>query len=158
MSIEREPSRKGSVMQREGLFRLNSIAKRYGATTALRGVSLTVDRGEVIGLIGANGAGKSTLTRVVSGVSLPDAGELFHDGRRIDFAAYSPAVASRLGMRVVYQDLSLCTNLSVFENFSVEQHFAVARGFGWRKRAQADVLHALDDLFPGHDIDPRAHL
>ena len=145
-------------MERENLFALNSVAKRYGATTALREVSLTVDRGEVIGLIGANGAGKSTLTRVVSGVSLPDRGELFHDGRRIDFAAYSPAVASRLGIRVVYQDLSLCTNLSVFENFSVEQHFAVAKGFGWRKRAQADVQRALDGLFPGHDIEPRAQL
>ena len=145
-------------MERKNLFALNSIAKRYGATTALREVSLTVDRGEVIGLIGANGAGKSTLTRVVSGVSLPDAGELFHDGRQIDFAVYSPAVASRLGIRVVYQDLSLCTNLSVFENFSVEQHFAVAKGFGWRKRALADVRRALDGLFPGHDIDPRAQL
>jgi len=145
-------------MERENLFGLNSVAKRYGATTALREVSLTVDRGEVIGLIGANGAGKSTLTRVVSGVTLPDSGELFHDGHLIDLAAYSPTVASQLGIRVVYQDLSLCTNLSVFENFCVEQHFTVAKGFGWRKRALADTQRALDDLFPGHDIDPRARL
>src|SRR5215472_7815726 len=145
-------------MEQESLFGLNSVAKRYGATTALRGVSLTVDRGEIIGLIGANGAGKSTLTRVISGVSLPDSGELFHDGDLIDLAAYSPAVAIRLGIRVVYQDLSLCTNLSVFENFCVEQHFVLAKGFGWRKRALADTQRALDDLFPGHDIDPRAQL
>jgi ribose transport system ATP-binding protein len=145
-------------MKRENLFGLNSVAKRYGATTALREVSLTVDRGEVIGLIGANGAGKSTLTRVLSGVTLPDSGELFHDGHLIDLAAYSPAVARRLGIRVVYQDLSLCTNLSVFENFCVEQHFAVAKGFGWRKGGLADTQRALDDLFPGHDIDSRAQL
>jgi ribose transport system ATP-binding protein len=145
-------------MEREKLFGLNSVAKRYGATTALREVSLTVDRGEVIGLIGANGAGKSTLTRVISGVSLPDSGELFHDGRLIDLAAYSPAVASRLGIRVVYQDLSLCTNLSVFENFWVEQRLPLSGGFGWRRRALAETQRALDDLFPGHDIDPRAHL
>src|SRR5258708_10645979 len=145
-------------MERENLFGLNSVAKRYGATTALREVSLSDDGGEVIGLIGANGAGKSTLTRVVSGVTLPDSGELFHDGHLIDLAAYSPTVASQLGIRVVYQDLSLCTNLSVFENFCVEQHFTVAKGFGWRKRALADTQRALDDLFPGHDIDPRARL
>ena len=145
-------------MERENLFGLNSVARRYGATAALREVSLTVDRGEVIGLIGANGAGKSTLTRIISGVSLPDSGELYHDGHLIDLAAYSPAVASRLGIRVVYQDLSLCTNLSVFENFCVEQHFALAKGFGWRKRALADTQRALDDLFPGHEIDPRAQL
>ena len=145
-------------MARENLFGLNSITKRYGATTALREVSLIVDLGEVIGLIGANGAGKSTLTRVVAGVSLPDSGELFHDGHLIDLAAYSPTVARRLGIRVVYQDLSLCTNLSVFENFSLEQHFTVAKGFGWRKRALADTQRALDDLFPGHDIDPSARV
>jgi ribose transport system ATP-binding protein len=145
-------------MKRDNLFGLNSIAKRYGATTALREVSLTVDRGEVIGLVGANGAGKSTLTRVVSGVTLPDSGQLFHDGHRIDLADYSPAVARRLGIRVVYQDLSLCTNLSVFENFCLEQHFAVGKGFGWRKRGLADTQRALDELFPDHDIDPRAQL
>lgn len=145
-------------MEREKLFQLNSITKRYGATTALREVSLTVDIGEVIGLIGANGAGKSTLTRVVSGVTFPDSGELFHDGHLIDLAAYSPMVASQLGVRVVYQDLSLCTNLSVFENFCIEQHFTVTEGFGWRKRALIGALRALDDLLPGHDIDPRARV
>jgi ribose transport system ATP-binding protein len=145
-------------MQRESLFRLDSIAKRYGATTALKGVSLALDRGEVIGLIGANGAGKSTLTRIVCGVTRPDSGELFHDGQAIDLAGYSPMVASRAGIRVVYQDLSLCTNLSVFENFCLEQHFGVAKGFRWRQHARADTQHALDNLFPGHDIDPSARL
>jgi ribose transport system ATP-binding protein len=145
-------------MEREEVFGLNSIAKRYGATNALRGVTLNVIRGEVIGLIGANGAGKSTLTRILSGVTLPTSGELVHDGQPIDLAVYSPAVAIRLGIRVVYQDLSLCTNLSVFENFWVEQHLALGGGFGWRKRALANTQRALDDVFPGHDIDPRARL
>jgi ribose transport system ATP-binding protein len=145
-------------MEREKLFGLNSIAKRYGATSALRGVTLKVIRGEVIGLIGANGAGKSTLTRILSGVTLPDSGELVHDGHPINLAAYSPAVASRLGVRVVYQELSLCTNLSVFENFWLEQHLALVGGFGWRRRALGKTQRALDDVFPGHDIDPRARL
>ena len=142
----------------EHLFGLSSIAKRYGATNALKGVSLTVNRGEVIGLIGANGAGKSTVTRILAGVTFPDSGELFHDGRLINPSAYSPAVASRLGIRVVYQELSLCTNLSVFENFWVEQHLAIGGGIGWRKRALTATQRALDDIFPGHDIDPRVRL
>jgi ribose transport system ATP-binding protein len=145
-------------MKRENLFGLNSITKRYGATTALREVSLSVYSGEVIGLIGANGAGKSTLTRIVSGVTLPDSGQLFHDGHPIDLTAYSHAVARRLGIRVVYQDLSLCTNLSVFENFCLEQHFEGVKGFAWRKHGLADTERALDQLFPDHDIDPRTQL
>jgi ribose transport system ATP-binding protein len=145
-------------MEREKLFQLNSVTKRYGATTALREVSLTIDTGEVIGLIGANGAGKSTLTRVISGVTLPDSGEIFHDDHLIDLTGYSPKIARQLGTQVVYQDLSLCTNLSVFENFFIEQHSTVATGFGWRKRVLVDAQHALDDLFPGHDVDPRARI
>ena len=65
------------------LFELRGVSKTYGATTALRDVSLATHAGEVIGLIGANGAGKSTLTRVFSGVTLPDAGELLHQGRPV---------------------------------------------------------------------------
>ncbi len=140
------------------MFELRSVTKRYGATTALRDVSFTIDAGEVIGLIGANGAGKSTLTRIVSGVTLPDSGHLFHDGQPIDFSTFSPAAASRLGIRVVYQDLSLCTNLSVYENFYIEQHATVPGGFGWRRSMLAKTQGALDTLFPGHEINPRTRL
>ena len=57
------------------------ITKRYGPVVALRGVSLALDYGEVLGLVGDNGAGKSTLISIISGVARPDSGEIRVDGR-----------------------------------------------------------------------------
>jgi ribose transport system ATP-binding protein len=140
------------------VFALRGVTKTYGATTALHDVSLATHAGEVVGLIGANGAGKSTLTRVLSGVTLPDAGELLHAGARVPLATYAPAGASALGVRVVYQELSLCTNLDVCENFYVEQHATLGPVRGWRRRMFQIAQGALDEVFPGHGIDPRTRL
>ena len=136
------------------LFELRGVSKTYGATTALRDVSLATHAGEVIGLIGANGAGKSTLTRVFSGVTLPDAGELLHQGRPVVLGAYGPSGASQRGVRVVYQELSLCTNLDVCENFYLEQHANFREARRWRKAFLRTAEEALEEVFPGAGIDP----
>ena len=145
-------------MVQASLFELRGITKTYGATTALKDVSVVIRPGEIIGLIGANGAGKSTLTRVISGVTLPNAGELFREGDTIHLGSYTPAAASRMGVRVVYQELSLCTNLTVLENFYVEQHATIRTGRGWRKTVLEKTQRALDEVFPAHGIDPRTPL
>ena len=145
-------------MEQRSLFELRAITKTYGATTALRDVSVAIRPGEITGLIGANGAGKSTLTRVISGVTLPNAGELLREGLPIHLASYTPAAASRLGVRVVYQELSLCTNLTVLENFYLEQHAAIRNVRRWRKDVLKKTRGALDDVFPDHGIDPKTSL
>lgn len=145
-------------MEQKSLFELRAITKTYGATTALKDVSVKIRPGEIIGLIGANGAGKSTLTRVVSGVTFPNAGELFREGVPIHLGSYTPAAASQMGVRVVYQELSLCTNLNVSENFYVEQHATIRMAWGWRKHAHEKTRKALDDVFPDHGIDPNDRL
>jgi D-xylose transport system ATP-binding protein len=97
------------------LLELRNIRKSFGAIEALRDVSFTVDRGEVVALLGDNGAGKSTLVKMISGGLAPTGGEIMIDGSPRAFA--SPLDAKRAGIETVYQDLSLCTNVDVVANF-----------------------------------------
>lgn len=93
---------------------MRSIRKSFGAVQALRGVDLTLYRGEVLGLVGDNAAGKSTLMKVLSGAYLPDTGEIFIEGERK--AITKPEEARRLGIEMVYQDFALADNLDVAAN------------------------------------------
>lgn len=135
------------------LLEAEDIVKRYGATVAVDGTSIVIEPGEVVGLVGANGAGKSTLMRILSGVTHPDSGVLRVEGNPIQFSHYSPSAAKRFGLRVVYQELSLCTNLTVCENFFIEQA-RLFRGLRWRRKAREAARDALAAVFPGNDIDP----
>jgi D-xylose transport system ATP-binding protein len=97
------------------LLELRNIRKSFGAIEALRDVSFSVDRGEVVALLGDNGAGKSTLVKMISGGLAPTSGEIIFDGSTRAFA--SPLEAKQAGVETVYQDLSLCTNVDVVANF-----------------------------------------
>lgn len=99
----------------DALLRLENIQKRFGAIEALRGISMTVGRGEIIALLGDNGAGKSTLVKIISGGEQATAGRVFFEGQERRFT--SPAEAKAAGIETVYQDLSLCTNVDVVANF-----------------------------------------
>jgi simple sugar transport system ATP-binding protein len=95
-------------------LRLDGITKHFGAIEALTDVSLSIEPGEVIGLMGDNGAGKSTLVKVIAGNFAPTSGELHVGDKRVDF--HKPLDAQRAGIEVVYQDLALCNNLSAASN------------------------------------------
>ena len=99
----------------EPLLVLDNITKNFGAVQALRGISFTIGRGEVVALLGDNGAGKSTLVKIISGGLEPTSGSMSFEGRA--FQARSPAEAKAAGIETVYQDLSLCTNIDVVGNF-----------------------------------------
>ena len=90
------------------------IAKAYGGVKALKGVSLTLDAGEVHGLVGANGAGKSTLIRILAGLAHADAGEVAIDGNTV--ALGNPARATELGMNFIHQELAFVPGMTVLEN------------------------------------------
>lgn len=93
---------------------LHDIKKKFGATQALRGVSLSVDAGTIHALIGVNGAGKSTLMRILSGAERADSGGIQIDSRPFD--APTPLSARQAGIAMIYQELALAGHLSVAEN------------------------------------------
>ena len=95
-------------------LRADNIVKRFGAVTALDGVSLTLRQGEILGILGDNGAGKSTLIKILTGYQPPSSGRLVIDGR--DVALGSVDHARSLGIECVYQDLALANSLSVYHN------------------------------------------
>jgi ABC-type sugar transport system ATPase subunit len=98
----------------ENLLRINNLTKRFGGLTAVNSVSMDVNIGEGIGLLGDNGAGKSTLIKMVSGVYKPDDGEMFFAGQKVDFS--TPRDARDMGIETIYQDLALAENLDVGAN------------------------------------------
>ncbi len=96
------------------LVELRNITKSYGPVQSLRGVDLTLRRGEVLGLVGDNGAGKSTLMKVLAGAVQHDGGEIRVHGRSVRFSSPADAQAEKIG--IVYQDLALCDTLDVASN------------------------------------------
>jgi len=122
---------------------MRDIAKRFGPTVALDGVSIRVMPGEVHALVGQNGAGKSTLMKTLSGAHSPDSGEMFLDGKR--YAPRHPLEGRKLGVAMIYQELSLAPHLSVMENVLLGMEPATLGFLHWadmRRRAQ-DALAML---------------
>lgn len=96
------------------LLRVERISKAFPGVQALSDVTLEVQRGEILALVGENGAGKSTLIHILAGAYRPDAGRIFLDGREI--MLHSTHESEQAGISVVFQELSLVPNLSVAEN------------------------------------------
>ena len=133
---------------------MRGISKTYGATQANDCIDLDLSPGEVIGLVGGNGAGKSTLMKVLCGVVPATSGNILFDGAHTQ--NHDALTAQKHGIRMVHQELSLCTNLTVAENFFVEAPDDARHLPGWRRPFRARAAAALERVFPGHGIDPDA--
>ena len=96
------------------ILEVRNISKRFGATQALSGISLSFSAGAVHAVVGENGAGKSTLMNVIGGVHMADAGEIHLGGRQVFIR--SPHDALRMGIGFVHQEITLCQHMSVAEN------------------------------------------
>jgi D-xylose transport system ATP-binding protein len=121
------------------LLVLEGITKNFGAIEALKGISFSMQGGEVVALLGDNGAGKSTLVKIISGGLEASGGRMLYEGREVSFS--SPAEAKAAGIETVYQDLSLCTNVDVVANFFMGREI-VKRYFGipvLQERAMAEA-------------------
>jgi simple sugar transport system ATP-binding protein len=108
------PDGKAPSAEAEDVLRVEHIAKRFGAVTALSDINLHLRRGEVLGLLGDNGAGKSTLIKIICGFHPPDAGRILLRGEEVTLRSVDHARS--LGIDVVYQDLGLINQLSVYHN------------------------------------------
>jgi ABC-type sugar transport system ATPase subunit len=96
------------------IFQAVDVAKSYGGVNALRGVSLDIRPGEILGLCGENGSGKSTLLKIISGQIQPTSGALFLDGKEVNFR--NPNDALKNGISAVTQERTLAPDLTVAEN------------------------------------------
>ena len=121
------------------LIEIKDLVKKFGAFTALNGVSLDVYPGEVHALLGDNGAGKSTLIKVLSGVHPATSGEIRVDGNSVNFE--SPREASDAGIGTVYQDLALNALTSVTRNFFLGRE--IKKGPGPFALMQMDEMNAI---------------
>jgi branched-chain amino acid transport system ATP-binding protein len=130
------------------LLELNDVAVLYGEIEAVHGISIAVEPGEVVTLLGSNGAGKSTTLRVISGLVRPAAGEILLDGASI--VGLSPEQIARRGIAHVPEGRRVFPGLTVRENIMLgaSNRGRIAKA---RLRAEADEMF---DLFP--DIRPFA--
>ncbi len=145
-SDERPRSKQTRSWQHAGasLVDFIGVEKSYGAVRALDGADFSLSAGECVGVVGHNGAGKSTLMHVLNGGVAPDRGRLVVAGE--EQPHWTSARARALGLRCVFQELSLCPNLTVAENARVV-HPAI-RGFGWRRRAGGSSSTSSTRSFP----------
>ena len=100
---------------------LRNISKVFGTNRALDQVDLTINQGEVLGLLGQNGSGKSTLVKILSGVYDPEPGGSLKVGGEDVPLPLPPGQASEIGLSFVYQNLALAPGLTVLENLTLGQ-------------------------------------
>jgi simple sugar transport system ATP-binding protein len=96
------------------ILELENISKHFGAIHAVTDVSLSLEAGQVVGLMGDNGAGKSTLVKIIAGNFRPTGGVMRMDGAEL--ILHQPLQAREHGIEIVYQDLALCDNLTAAAN------------------------------------------
>ncbi len=128
------------------ILEVRNVKKRFGGIEALKGVSLSLRNGEVLGLIGPNGAGKTTLFNCIAGVYHPDDGEIIFKGRRID--RLPPNRIAALGIARTFQIVKPFKNLSVLENVMVALGLKKYQGYKhlFRKPSSGDYERALSVL------------
>ncbi len=106
-----------SAEGRTPVLEVRNVKKSFGKVEALKGVSLEVYKGDVLGLLGDNGAGKSTLIKIIAGNHHADDGEIYLEGQKVEFS--SPAESRSAGIETVYQNSPVCENASVSSNFFI---------------------------------------
>ena len=131
-------------MKENAVLELHNIYKIFPGVKALQDVDFTLREGEIHALMGENGAGKSTLIKVITGVYEKEEGKIFLKGNESEVNIHSPQDAQNLGISTVYQEITLCPNLTVAENMFIGR--TKSKFTNWKKmNEEADrILKSLD--------------
>jgi len=133
------------------VLRTENITKSFPGVLAVDNVSISLNRGEILALVGENGAGKSTLTQILGGAQRPDSGRILLEDKPVSFSSSADAIAA--GISMVFQELSLVGSLTVAENiFANRQPVGLLNNILWTRlyREAAEFLKRFE-----LDLDPR---
>ena len=109
------------------IIKAEKIVKKFDAIFALKDISFTIHKKEIIGLVGDNGAGKSTLLNILVGLFQPDEGKIYLEGKEVRFS--SPADARSQGIEIVYQFENLVGGMNIYKNFFLGREITKKVGF-----------------------------
>jgi simple sugar transport system ATP-binding protein len=131
-------------MQNDIVLSMQKICKAFPGVRALQNVDFTLRKGEIHALMGENGAGKSTLIKVLTGVFPKDSGQIHIAGINKEISVKAPQEAQNLGISTVYQEITLCPNLTVAENMFIGR--GNYRFINWRsmERKTTEMLAKLN--------------
>ena len=130
-------------MQEGAVLEMRGISKFFPGVKALQNVDFTLRKGEIHALMGENGAGKSTLIKVLTGVYEKDAGEIYIAGHDGPVSIRRPQDAQKCGISTVYQEITLCPNLTVAENMYIAR---TPGSFTSWKKMNAGAKRLLEEL------------
>lgn len=133
------------------VLQASGVTMRFGGLTAVRGVDLHVDQGEIVGLIGPNGAGKTTFFNCLTGLYVPTEGKVSFQGNTLP---PQPHLVTQAGVARTFQNIRLFANMTVLENVLVGRHTrtkeglwsALLRGPGFRKAERGSEERAMELL------------
>jgi D-xylose transport system ATP-binding protein len=135
------------------LVEMRDIRVSFGGVHAVDHVSIDLQAGEVVGLVGGNGAGKSTLMRVLSGATQPDSGQILIDGKPVSIS--NPRDAKVYGIETIYQTLALADNVDAAANMFLGRELTTRLGSlndGAMESATRKVMHRLNPNFKNFKV------
>lgn len=131
------------------LLQATGLTKSFPGVRALKGVAITLHRGEVLSVIGENGAGKSTLMKILAGVQQPDSGQILWEGQRVELNSVQAAQSH--GIALIHQELNLADNLDVAANIFLGREYR-RHGLIDTRRLRQEATIQLASV--GLDVDP----
>ncbi len=129
---------------------MKNITKQYGNVTANKDININLDKGEILAICGENGAGKSTIMKILYGLEKPDKGEIYLNGKQVNFHSPSDAMACGIGM--IQQHFMLFESLTVAENIVYKKE-SVHHRFFYDKKKNVEVVRELSEKY-GLSVNP----